>query len=45
VRAPDRPAHNLAADLTSFVGRRAEVDHLVGLLGDARLVTLTGWRR
>jgi len=37
-----RPAHNLPADLTTFVGRRQEVEHLVGLLESARLITLTG---
>ena len=43
---PARPlqinGHNLPADLTTFVGRQKEVKHLVGLLGSARLVTLTG---
>jgi non-specific serine/threonine protein kinase len=40
--AGNRPAHNLPADLTTFVGRRKEAEHLVDLLGSARLVTLTG---
>ncbi|GAA4205168.1 hypothetical protein GCM10022252_65290 [Streptosporangium oxazolinicum] len=40
----DRVEHrdNLPARLTSFVGRRAEPDRLGELLGNARLVTLTG---
>jgi non-specific serine/threonine protein kinase len=38
----DRSAHNLPADLTTFVGRLKEVEHVMALLGSARLVTLTG---
>ena len=38
----DRPNHNLPADLTTFIGRRTEVEHLVELLASARLVTLAG---
>jgi transcriptional regulator with XRE-family HTH domain len=38
--APDR--HNLPAQLTSFVGRDREVREVAALLGDHRLVTLTG---
>lgn len=34
--------HKLPGELTSFVGRRPELDELQGLLGAARLVTLTG---
>ena len=34
--------HNLPMELTSFVGREAEVGEVAGLLKDARLVTLTG---
>jgi len=34
--------HNLPMDLTSFVGRDAEVRELVQLLNEARLLTLTG---
>jgi non-specific serine/threonine protein kinase len=34
--------HNLPMDLTSFVGRDAEVRELVHLLNEARLLTLTG---
>ncbi|MPY92624.1 MAG: LuxR family transcriptional regulator [Acidimicrobiia bacterium] len=29
-------------ELTSFIGRRAQVDELAGLVGDRRLVTVTG---
>jgi predicted ATPase/DNA-binding SARP family transcriptional activator len=39
---PPRPAHNLPAQRTSFVGRRRELADLVGLLATRRLVTLTG---
>ena len=41
---PDVPLreHNLPAQLTSFVGREAELAGLGKLLGEARLVTLTG---
>jgi len=34
--------HNLPAQLTSFVGREAEIDDVRQLLADNRLVTLTG---
>ena len=34
--------HNLPAQLTSFVGREQELAMLGRLLGEARLVTLTG---
>jgi predicted ATPase/DNA-binding SARP family transcriptional activator len=34
--------HNLPAPLTSFVGREADLARLERLLGEARLVTLTG---
>ena len=34
--------HNLPAPLTSFVGREQDLAKLEGLLGQARLVTLTG---
>lgn len=40
-RPPEEP-HNLPAPITSFVGREAELDDIERLLGDARLVTLTG---
>jgi class 3 adenylate cyclase len=35
-------AHNLPVQLTSFVGRAAQIDELRVLLGENRLVTLTG---
>jgi len=35
-------AGNLPAELTSFVGRRGEVAEVRRLLGESRLVTLTG---
>jgi predicted ATPase/DNA-binding SARP family transcriptional activator len=38
---PEKP-HNLPAQLTSFVGREHELGRLERLLGDFRLVTLTG---
>jgi class 3 adenylate cyclase len=38
-------AHNLPVQLTSFVGREAEMDDVRQLLADNRLVTLTGCRR
>jgi predicted ATPase/DNA-binding SARP family transcriptional activator/DNA-binding CsgD family transcriptional regulator len=34
--------HGLAPALTSFVGRAGEVDEVAGLLGEYRLVTVTG---
>jgi predicted ATPase/DNA-binding SARP family transcriptional activator len=40
-RGPKTP-HNLPAQLTSFVGRERELARLERLLGDFRLVTLTG---
>ena len=39
---PAMPAHNLPAQLTSFVGRERELAELGKLLGEARLITLTG---
>jgi non-specific serine/threonine protein kinase len=39
--AVDAP-HNVPAQLTSFIGREREMEEVVGLLGEARLVTLTG---
>ena len=39
---PPEERHNLPASVTSFVGREAELAEVVQLLGDARLVTLTG---
>ena len=40
--APRRAQHNLPVRLTSFVGREQELAALDGLVGEARLVTLTG---
>jgi predicted ATPase/transcriptional regulator with XRE-family HTH domain len=39
---PSPARHNLPAPLTSFVGRGQDLARLEGLLGRARLVTLTG---
>ena len=40
---PEHPPHtNLRAELTSFVGRDAELAQVAGLLGAHRLITLTG---
>ncbi|GLW12130.1 hypothetical protein Misp01_72580 [Microtetraspora sp. NBRC 13810] len=38
----DRRSGNLAAEMTSFVGRADEVTRGVGLLGEGRLLTVTG---
>jgi predicted ATPase/predicted Ser/Thr protein kinase len=42
--APQQPqvAHNLPAQLTSFVGREREIAEVVRMLGTTRLLTLTG---
>jgi hypothetical protein len=42
--AGTRPAHSstIPLNLTGFVGRQAELDQLVAMLGSKRLVTLTG---
>ena len=40
--APAEERDNLPAPLTSFIGRRAELDEMVKLLDEHRLVTLTG---
>ena len=40
--AGDLPPHTLPTQLTSFIGRGQEVAILTRLLGDARLVTVTG---
>jgi predicted ATPase/DNA-binding SARP family transcriptional activator/class 3 adenylate cyclase len=42
LRSPGARRSNLPAALTPFVGRAAELEDLVHLLGSARLVTLTG---
>ncbi|HEY2308189.1 MAG TPA: helix-turn-helix domain-containing protein, partial [Streptosporangiaceae bacterium] len=39
---PSPARHNLPVPLTSFVGREQDLARLEGLLGQARLVTLTG---
>ena len=38
----DKPPNNLPAELTSFVGRDAEIPRLIGLLDRTRLLTVTG---
>ena len=40
--APGRPPNNLPLEVSSFVGRQDEVAEVGRLLGDNRLVTLTG---
>ena len=40
--APASGVHGWPAALTSFVGRAAQVDEVAGLLGEFRLVTVTG---
>jgi predicted ATPase/DNA-binding XRE family transcriptional regulator len=40
--AAGAPSHNVPIQLTSFVGREREIAELTRLLGEARLVTLTG---
>jgi predicted ATPase/DNA-binding CsgD family transcriptional regulator len=42
VTTSTRRRHNLPVDFTSFVGREREIPAIKRLLGDARLVTLTG---
>ena len=39
---PGGPRHNLPAQLTSFIGREAQLAQVVALLRDQRLVTITG---
>jgi predicted ATPase/class 3 adenylate cyclase len=41
-RTPGAAAHNLPCAVTSFVGRQAELAELTGLIGERRLVTVTG---
>jgi predicted ATPase/DNA-binding SARP family transcriptional activator len=38
----DRPTPGLPAQRNRFIGRRAELDRLLGLLGEARLLTVVG---
>jgi predicted ATPase/DNA-binding SARP family transcriptional activator len=42
LRSSDSAPNNLSLQLTSFVGRRAELDSVKHMLDDNRLVTLTG---
>jgi predicted ATPase/class 3 adenylate cyclase/DNA-binding CsgD family transcriptional regulator len=42
VRSLDGVANNLPSQLTTFIGREAEVDLVQRLLGETRLLTLTG---
>ena len=42
LRSPDDVAHNLPVQLTSFIGRDAEMMQVRALLAGSRLVTLTG---
>ena len=42
LRSLDSYPHNLPIQLTSFVGRQAEIDEVAGLLAENRLVTLVG---
>ena len=37
-----RPAHNLPASITSFIGREKEIQNVQNLASNARLVTITG---
>ena len=39
---PEPPRHNLPSELTSFIGRRIELEKLPGALASSRLVSLTG---
>ena len=41
-RTPERPLHNLPLELSSFVGRRQEIAEVKALVGETRLLTLTG---
>ena len=41
-RPHERPAHNLPAPLTNFIGREREMVEIQSLMAAARLVTLTG---
>lgn len=42
IRSLESVPNNLPEQLTSFVGRRRELDDVIGLVGENRLVTLTG---
>src|SRR5918998_3168942 len=41
-RTPQRAPHNLPSELSSFVGREKELAEVMRLLGETRLLTLTG---
>src|SRR5215204_1497259 len=41
-RTPERPPNNLPLELSSFVGREKELAEVKRLLGETRLLTLTG---
>ena len=41
-RQPTAGTSNLPVQLTSFLGREREVRQLISVLGDSRLVTVTG---
>src|SRR5215218_588340 len=41
-RTPERPPHNLPLELSSFVGREKELAEVKRLMGETRLLTLTG---
>ena len=40
--APSAPRHNLPPQLTSFIGHEEDLDEYAALLGQTRLLTLTG---
>ena len=42
LKSLDQAAHNLPAQLTSFVGREREIAELAGLLPNCRVLTITG---
>jgi predicted ATPase/class 3 adenylate cyclase len=42
LRLPDALAGNLPVQVSSFIGRAREVEQVAAMLGEARLVTLTG---
>src|SRR5215217_4428557 len=41
-RTPERPPHNLPLELSSFVGREKELAEVKRLMGETRLLMLTG---
>ena len=42
LKSPDKPRHNLPAQLTSFIGRETEIAEIKSLLSSGPLVSLTG---